>query len=186
MSFWEWFTLIVGIIGILGFLMAIAPFIQMIYGKPKIEFDFSEKHSDDGTTIFECAIINPPIDNAILQTIGVTRNIALGTMAIVKIKEKRTGNKLYSDWVKLISGFGVATQRADLPSGYIPARFMVITVYEKTSEVYAGNKLTGEEALLPIGLYEVSIEVTVSGKVIRTLNRELMVQATQPFAYWVK
>lgn len=180
--FWQW---VFGTISVVAFIMATQTSLQMIFGKPKITLDFGEKRFDH-QIMLEVAVINLPI-NRFLHILGVYRNVALGLMAIFEIKESRTGDKVYSDWVKLLSGTNEATQRVDLPSGYIPARFFIITIDEQVGKVYAGNENTAIKNPLELnsGLYVVTIEITVMGMVVLKLDKKLVVQTAKPYAYWV-
>ena len=182
---WEWVALIIG--GV-AFLMAVQPFLQMIYGRPRIVIILGNPKVINGSTMLECHIFNRPITKRILNALCITRHTATGLIALFHIEESRTGDRVYEEWPHLYSQAGDATQRVDLPVGYVPARFAVVTIDEATGKVYAGlvgpTKRQDVEALAD-GLYEVTISVEVGGKVVRNMKKNLTVQTKCPYAYWV-
>ena len=84
---WQW---IFAIIGVGAFLMAIQPFTQVIWGRPKIEVDFSAR--DSGNSRFlDILIFNRPIQNWFLKTIKVRRDKAEDVFVKCCIKNIQTG-----------------------------------------------------------------------------------------------
>src|SRR4030042_3654325 len=86
MGFWGWFTLITGIIGVVAFLMAVSPFAQMIWGRPKIKIVFGIEVRDN-ISFLRCEIWNEPIRKGFLKNIGVRRDTANDVVAFLCIKE---------------------------------------------------------------------------------------------------
>lgn len=182
---WEWVALI---IGGLAFLMAVQPFLQAIYGRPKIVVYMPEPRKLDSSAVLGCHVVNYPIAGGILGTLCVTRNTAKGLIVLFDIKEKRTASKVYEEWPSLASQVGEPTQRIDLPAGYVPARFGVVTINEGNGIVYPGLVPPGKQKgtqVLADGLYVVDVSVEVGGKVVRRMKKDLVVQTKSPYAYWV-
>ncbi len=75
MDFWEWFTLIGGIVGGVAFLMAVQPFLEFIWGRPKIQIEFEAR--DKGSVRYlDILLTNVPVGNPILKFLGVSRRTA--------------------------------------------------------------------------------------------------------------
>ena len=167
--------------------MATQPFVQMIYGRPRIRVAFDERKRD-GITILECQIFNIPITSGILNALGVTRTLATGLVVSFDIRESRTGVKVYGEIPLLDSQAGDATRMVDLPAGFMPAKFIIVTVYENTGKVYPGLRSPDEvqkgAQVLTAGLYTVITSINIGGK---TVNRQknLVIQPISPHGYWV-
>ena len=163
--------------------MAFQPFIQMIWGRPEIVALIKSRTFED-TTILECAIVNYPITKGLLNKLYITRNTAIGLIALFDIKDSLTGNEVYGELPLLRSQAGEATQRIDLPPGYVPARFTIATIDEADGKVYPGfvkpSKRQGSQ-VLNVGLYTVSIKVDIGGKTILDTKKILKVETTSPY-----
>ena len=66
----EWVALF---IGVLAFLMATPPIIQMIWGRPKVEIEFAKEETPSGR-VLKCEEFNRPVGNRFLRAIGVCRH----------------------------------------------------------------------------------------------------------------
>jgi hypothetical protein len=60
------------VIGLPALAMAVSPFCQMIWGRPKLAIKFVEFTGTEGKDLI-CSIVNIPIKNKILKWIGVRR-----------------------------------------------------------------------------------------------------------------
>ena len=65
-----------GIIGIIlslvALIMAVSPLAQMLWGRPKLSFEFTEFTGSDGKNLI-FTVRNKPVDSAFLRSIGVRR-----------------------------------------------------------------------------------------------------------------
>ena len=181
---WEWVALIIGAV---AFTMAFPPFLQMLFGRPRIVLFTSDKVIDGGQ-ILQCAIVNLPIRNRLLDFLRITRNSAQGLIALFDIRESRTQNKVYDALPYLYSQAGREAQRVDLPAGHVLARFPVVSIDETNGFVYAGLVLPSKRTKtkpLADGVYIVNVRVELGGKTVASMEKKLTVQTQNPYAYWV-
>jgi hypothetical protein len=68
---------VLGIVGIAisapALAMSISPFTQMMWGRPKLKFEFVEFTGTDGKNLI-CQIKNEPVENRFHKFVGVTRD----------------------------------------------------------------------------------------------------------------
>lgn len=89
MDDWTWF---IEAIGVAGFLMAIQPFTQAIWGRPKLVVNFG----GEGDSV-KCVIQNIPVSNKFLRKICVSRmpvNDLSVMYWITKVNSKDTSNMM--------------------------------------------------------------------------------------------
>jgi hypothetical protein len=80
------------VIGAVATIIAVPPFLQMIYGRPKILVRFDES-VEQGANLLICNIYNRPITNWFLKKIGVARN-ATDVFASFNVRELGTNEIL--------------------------------------------------------------------------------------------
>jgi hypothetical protein len=101
MSPLEQFFLITGIIGVVAFIMAVSPFLQQIFGRPKIALSFGHNESSIGKLI-RIYLMNPPFDDRliklrILKVFGVSRSPAYDVYIRIQVFNALT-KELVIDW----------------------------------------------------------------------------------------
>lgn len=175
-----WWLWVVSIIGIMAFVMAVKPFVQAIWGKPKIEVDFGVKDLEGGR-VLQCEICNPPIRHKILRLLGVTRVIAEDITASFSIEEYGSGRVIFSGAVPSIITYSGTTgaQRISLPPSVFPANFAIVIVVDTEKKV----RVFEENIILLSGKYCANVEVRMVDKTIKVKKR-FVVSQTHPFAYW--
>ena len=83
---WEWVALILGGVALL---MAVAPFLQMYFGRPKILIEFT-KDMIDGSDFLGCQISNPPLLHPLARFLGLHQESAEDVWAGFDINEDKT------------------------------------------------------------------------------------------------
>lgn len=169
------------IIGIIALVMAVQPFVHMIWGRPKVTVDVNVQEMD-GARVLQCRIFNYPIVRGILKLLCVRRMAAEDIVASFSIEECASGRVVFPGAVPYITTYtGTKSQRVGLPASPFPARFGIVIVMYDTGEV----KPFGEDTttLLAPGKYCARIDITVEGKPI-VEEQEFVVCETRPFAYW--
>ncbi len=181
---WEWVALILGGVALL---MAVQPFLQMIWGSPKIIVGFGST-SIDHTEYFDCKIWNGPITSRILNFLRVRRDTAPDITASFTIEDKGSRRVVFrtSHLVEIKTQTNVTAERVPLPPSFFPASFAIVLVSKGDDQVRVYDKPIDEGTelqVLPIGDYTVRVELGISGEV-RKIQRHLTVQKNYPFAYW--
>ena len=167
--------------GVVVFVMAVQPFTQMIWGKPKITVDFSASNVDSGR-ILECRVYNPPITTGVLRLLGTTRMTSEDIMADFSIKEDGSGRVVFPGAVAQIQTFaGSYAQRVRLLGSVFLVVFSIATCVKNECKV---NPFGEHSQTTPSpGLYCACVHVVVGGKAI-TKQRNFVVTEEYPFAYW--
>ncbi|MFH1560019.1 MAG: hypothetical protein ABID84_01215 [Chloroflexota bacterium] len=126
---WDWAAFFLAVVGFVGFLMAIQPFTQAIWGKPRIIVETGAGNLDNNHPYLEFVIVNEPIDGGLLGFLGVARDTADEIFAMINIKEYTTNREIVPrDFAKLVRrGSGVnGTQRISLPASVMGASAAVV------------------------------------------------------------
>lgn len=180
MEFPEELELVGFIIGGIAFLMAVQPFTQAIWGRPRIKISYNHEELASGR-VLQCNIHNVPIQNRILKFMFVSRNTAENIMAVLGIEEYGTGRVLLPALMPEIKTHtGYAAQRISLPAAIMPAMFGVV-VAEQGKVFPFGRDVS--EPILPMGVYVANIDIEIGGKIIRE-RKNFIVSNAHPYAYW--
>lgn len=184
MGFWEWFTLIGGIIGGVALLMAATTFIDMIYRAPKIIIDFGKDDRQD-TVFLVCKIWNKPITKGIPKWMHVSRNSAR-IVAFYRIEERGNGKLIFdTDYaVKIKTQAEVSLEEITLPPSILPASFHIIAVDKNDNHVYVHDGKGTDKQALPIGEYTAKIDLLIDGILPKKVQRDFIVKKDYPFARW--
>lgn len=179
MEFWEWFTLIGGIIGGVAFLMAVQPFTQFIWGRPKIKIDFTVRDKASSRYL-DVLLSNAPIDNLVLKFLGVRRMTAEGVDLTFRVKDMRT-----QTWVEEEGIAELDTVRDEhklqisLPGSLVPVSSTLIRATNNETSLVQGT----EKMKLAPGKYE--IELTVHCSETRIIKKRAFSVGTQPYdLFW--
>ena len=150
------------IIGGIAFVMVVQPFTQVIWGQPKIEFDF-DISGVNGDKILLCRIYNRLITHRILQLLHVRRMVAEDVMAFYFIEEFESQRRICEMRPSIESLTGQRARCISLPPSTIPARFgIVIADKDKVVSVDKDENDIRHE-FMP-GLYRVCVILLVEGK----------------------
>lgn len=180
MGFWEWFTRIIGIIGVVAFLLAVQQFIKMWLRTPKIIIDFGE-YSDGALFFLRCEIYNEPITSRFWRFCRISRQNADGIVAFYEL-EAGSGQLLFrsnSTQIKIMAG--VTAERATLPPSIFPATFPIVVV--NNGQVLIKDDRESNGQILQYGRYKVKVTISYELKVFKD-ERNFIVQHKHPFAYW--
>lgn len=186
---WEWigfFLAVIGFpIGVVAFLMAVQPFVKMIWGRPKIFIAFDDKVLN-GVKVLQCSFMNVPITRGILNRLRIRRDTAEGLFALFDIKNAATGEEVFSALAYIYSQEGEATQRIDLPASWMPARIAIMMIAEDGTvhPAYLPHSKEADEKALGTGLYNVHVTVEVAESKTEA-RAAIVIQSEEPYAYWV-
>ncbi len=128
--FWQWLGLALAFFGAVGFLMAVQPFTQAIWGRPKIEVDFGVLEVGDWHMLV-CRVYNRPIGGGPLSWLRVSRDSAHELCAKVDIFEDGSGSfvgdiPLAGLFRGLSYSVGQHPSRLTLPSSKLPILFAIV------------------------------------------------------------
>jgi hypothetical protein len=174
---WSWVALI---IGVLAFLVAILPFIRMMWGGPKILLHFRIEDMENNC-YYSCEIHNIPIRNRLLKALGVRRETAQDVTAAFEIEERGTGKTICPITQALIkTQTRVGAERILLPASFFPALFAIVFIEKGKSEV---RVMREDKLILPIGNYTAKVRVFAGeDKYISKCN--FVVDNKHPFVLW--
>jgi hypothetical protein len=155
MSTWEWFF---AIIGSVAFLMAIQPFIQYLFGRPKLIIVFEVIDISEGQ-ILNCLLQNEPIHNILLQKLGVYRTAIDDLVVQFSILDCKTQRKISNAVIPKIKTkpYVAETQRIQLPSSKYPASFTMCAFSKKMNGTCVMDDKS-ETTVLLVGFYIASIK----------------------------
>lgn len=163
---WQW--LLPLIIGVVALVLAVSPFLQMIYGAPRIVMSF-EIDDRDLSRYFCFCVWNVPITKGLLKALRVRREQAQDIAANFKILEQGTDRIVCPS----TSSYSIKTQkgkveeRISLPASLIPAAFPILFISkDRPSEVHICKE---SKQVLSVGAYKVIATLYVGEK---TLTQE--------------
>lgn len=158
MHFWEWFGLITGIIGVVAFLMAIQPFTQFIWGRPKIEIEFSLRDIN-ASRYLDIFLFNRPVKGRFLKMIKVRRDKAEDVSIMCNIENIQT-HKVYTDMLfPKIATISQEEYSVSLPGSKTPASVTLMRAFGDGKVIINDNS---NNAILVPGKYCLTITVHCS------------------------
>jgi hypothetical protein len=153
---WQWAF---GIIGLVAFLMAIQPFIQAIWGRPKLVVDFKVECTDN-EEFLNCLIRNIPVTNRILKMLFVYRNPIDDLFAQYKILAQNDRKQLSAVFkVKFQTQQGQKLERITLPASYQSISFPIIAYDKKTSMAFTMGIAKDKVLCLKGGVFLVQVDI---------------------------
>lgn len=184
-------SLVFSIVGVVGFLIAMPPFTQMIWGRPKLSFSYNEQLDENGAVVaLMFSMQNKPIRKndgwrmAALHALGVRRDSARDVVAVLNIQEGDTREKVFGALPEINTYSSLSGQHVSLPPSFVPATFGVAIIATNTGQVKPGLDPSIEQ-ILSNGLYVVLVTVDVEGIRVYAGKRSFVVKDTTPFLYWV-
>jgi hypothetical protein len=163
---WGWVALVLG--GVALF-MAVSPFLQMYFGRPKIKIEFIED-TMDGAKFLACQLSNPPLVHPIARFLGLHRESAEDLWVGFEIREDKTERVVVPVIVPELNRQGFPpTTHIHLPSSTLIARFPVVFCRLGSKEVKLADK--ANPVVLPPGQYIVAMAVMVSEKSVKVRRR---------------
>jgi len=174
-----------GVVGVLisapALIMSISPFSQMMWGRPKLKFEFVEFTGTDGKNLI-CSIQNEAISNNFLRLIGVHRDSG-EVNASFSVFEQGTGRILAASISALIND-ATARQMALVVTSrpHFHVGFPIIHCTKDGPIVFDPRQQ--ESILIPIGIYRVQILV-VCGDRSHIIEKLMNVHNDQVRTYWI-
>ncbi|HEX76716.1 MAG TPA: hypothetical protein G4O12_09100 [Dehalococcoidia bacterium] len=171
------------LLSVIAIVIAMYPVItQMIFGKPKIELNFTTQFMDSDD-VLQCEIYNRPIRSSTLRKLGVNRRAAEDIVTIFSIKKHHNEDIVFQGSLsKMRSYTGTYAQRISLPASVLPAEFGIAIAHKDSGRVTVFTERP-QVILLP-GEYDVHIDIIVEGRRI-SKTKILSVTSGKPFAQWI-
>ena len=145
--------------------MAIQPFVQVVWGRPKVRVEASEGQVK-GVPYLQFEMFNEPIEKGPLSWLHVERDTAKEIWANIEILEDGT-NRLISSMLLVDLGRGGTgepkAQRIPLPPSAFGAKAMVVFRSLETGGVVMVENVDGEFATYPITAGRYIATITVEG-----------------------
>jgi hypothetical protein len=147
---WQW---IFAIIGLVAFLMAVQPFTQFMWGRPKIEIEFGARDKDK-SRFLDILLLNRPIKSRFLKSIRVRRDKAEDVFLVCEIENCETQQMYAEKMIPKISTVEGESLRVALPGSTTPATITLIGSFDNGETSIADKNKT----LVPGKYY---LEITV-------------------------
>jgi hypothetical protein len=169
------------IIGVIALVIAVPSAFQMIWGKPKITFDFRETDTELNRTLV-CDIWNEPITDNILKILGVYRRSVVIT-ADFQIYKAGTSIPLFEQITpEIITYNGTKGYRIVLDTSITPVSIQVAYTNKQDGKVFQHNIDTSN--IIPLGQYDISINVSTDIKIFPQVKR-FIVFDRYPYISWL-
>ncbi len=186
---WAWVVAIIGLVmSVIGIAMAVGPFLQMWFGRGKVEPTFRLEPNDPHRSL-HIFLLNPPITSALLNRLGVERDTVKSLSISFRIAEGGSGieilpihqAKLYTDDQPDDRG----VYRISLPPTYSVQATAIIVHWDSVTQAAAvpPDRLRGP-ITVPTGRYRADFVLLVNGKT-RRLSRSFIVGAQGSDLNWI-
>jgi hypothetical protein len=177
--FWASFT-----IGAVAFIMAVQPFTQAIWGRPKIQLSYDEFEG----RLF-CLLQNVPIRERILKILCVTRMPIQDLSVEFSIYHKDTKLPVLLGVGERILQFGGSVSRHITLPASITCAWLDVAMMHNNKKIAIcvdeGDIIKPKKKYLDVGRYEISIIISADGKQIFK-DKDFIISDENPYAYWVK
>ncbi len=172
----EW----LGVAGVALAVVALPTVFQMLAGRPKIEFGFSEILTHD-TKLLRIEIRNRPVSNAFLKFLGVRRDSAHITSGYTVVNAA-TGQKVVGLTNPQIVVGDIHARAVELPAGILVAQIGVAYAKAESVSVLEDSEVGG--VFLPPGNYLIPL-VVFCGEKSFVARKEFVVTQNPLGTYWV-
>ncbi len=134
--------------------MAVQPFTQIMWGKPKIEVETSTRDGDNSRYL-DIYLFNRPIDNSVLRRLGVRREIADDVFAQCRIENIHTHEVCVEQMFPAISVISNESPAVSLPGSSTPASILIVCAHKnlKATIPHSGR------GMIKPGVYELTVRV---------------------------
>lgn len=150
---WEWVALILG--GV-AFIMAVQPFTQFIWGRPRIEIEFGAR-DEDGLRYLDIFLYNRPVTSRLLKSIKIHRDTAKDVFVEYNIQNTQT-DKVYADmYIPKIEAIQQEGYSISLPGSTTPASITLIMA-RSNGDVFVRGYEKPDIKLIP-GKYCLTVKV---------------------------
>lgn len=182
-GWWDWVGIGLGILGTVAFVMAVQPFTQAIWGRPKPVIEFKEQLSDAGKLLVG-TISHVPITNRVLRWLRVYRMTLEKATIIVWVSEDRTDEVKMEYIPPLMVGTETLTSPIDIPARLAGLPNFPIVTTLNDGKTFVGKPGTGQKQL-GAGLYMATVGLH-AGERNYLQQRKFMVGAHPESLYWIK
>jgi hypothetical protein len=170
------------VIGLVGLLMAILPYIQQLITQPKIGVSFDYDDGAEDGRVLRMHLMNRPSDNRLLQMLKMFRLTAEHVYLALQVFSTSTGEavsgQFLPDIVLYPSDKGCVV---NLPASYLQRNVRLVKWQRSTNSAVL---LANRDIPLGEGSYIVSIVIEVHGKVTKLGEATFHVGATETETTW--
>ncbi len=175
---------IVGIlIGVLALAMAAPPLLQLLYGRPQLEFSVDEFTGPDGKQLL-IAIKNKGTRNLLLKRMGVEREVG-NILAYFDIQEQGTNRFVKKD-IRGLLHCAPTRESALILARALPSftvGLSVIHAKENTSWIIDGQS-DGQFDVITVGDYR-ALATIICGEQVHQVSRNFKIGPQQHLTFWV-
>lgn len=173
-----WAEWTAAIIGGAAFLLAVQPFTQFIWGRPKLDLEF-DRYVEGQNRLLVVLLKNPPISSKILNALRISRNPIQSLVVHFRIAEHGSGRieitnrqaRIYTDTEADDSG----RWRISLPPTFSGGANVVVARWDTDiARTVVPPTLMQNETHLAVGLYRAQIVFLIDGKE-KTVSRQFVV-----------
>lgn len=166
--------------------MALPTVFQMLWGRSTVHIAFTTKQLQNNfsLSVLWCELTNPPIKCWFLQKLGVQRMPAEDIVAHYQIRDAANNNLVFQPnlYVSEVQGDFSKSLRGRIPPSKTPYRFPIVTFNITTRQVFVVSE-NNVQQIIPPGAYKVIITVTNEGRKEYHVERTMVVQDRDPYAY---
>lgn len=176
---WEWVALILG--GV-AFIMAVQPFIQFCFGRPRLRVLFDTHETDDGR-ILHCALYSPQVSK-VLRKIGIRRDAIQGLNVSASVVDLRTNKTIkHEDFVALVDPEANELNVVDIASPEAMVMVWVAMMRKGEGKALTALRMCKGQIQLPPGEYICHLCIK-SASVDEELSRKFIVGKEPHELYW--
>jgi hypothetical protein len=183
----ELLNFIIGVVALLvaivAVVIAVPPFAQMIYGRPKVKLSF-DVSTEQGAKLLLCTIHNLPIVSWFLRKIGVTRT-PTEVFAAFDIREHGT-NKIIVNSFRACLTDGRDASLAALTLVARPGPpivFVIVEQRDRAAKAINYAPMQRAEVTLPPGEYFADVRI-VWGERVNVIAQSFTVDANEDVTHW--
>ena len=171
MGWWDWLGIALGGIGVVAFIMAVQPFIQMFAGKPRLDFDFAETFRSGRRCLF-VFVSNPPISNKWAIKMGLHRMNLPELGLMIAIKNQKTGEMFESEASFHQLGDEDRLSRITLEPSVFPATFDIVVQDESPQQAII---ITDPKNVKTIAMGTYTLKILALGTMVKRTQRDFLV-----------
>ena len=113
-AWWPW---LFAVLAVGALILALMPFPQMIWGKPRIVFELDNVVTEPGFGLLMANVRNPPLQNKALLALGIRRTTVADVSLTLSI-ENAGGTKVYDQVMPIYGASREPTKRTALPPSW--------------------------------------------------------------------
>lgn len=182
MEWWDWAGIIMGAIGVAAFVMVIQPFLQLCFGRPKLEVEFNTMETGKARLLY-CGLTSSPVPG-ILRKIGIRRDAIQGLTVSASILDSRTKKTMmHEDFAVLLDAEGKHWNVVDIVASEAMVMVWVAGIKDGDDKVLTVLKADKDEIELPPSEYICDLRIK-SASVDVKLGKKFMVGSQPHELYW--